>query len=174
MVFWRIGELKRRLQGGPLPQRWAFGYVVITWVLWDLVAGVPGAWNASVDRATPRDWLVYVVGVLTVGVGTYAAYRANGGSAGRDFAARFVALSLVVGLRILILLLIPAMVLFGGLRAMAESRWPGIHENEALAWTESLLLLLVSYVIFAVRLVSHIRDVATVGQDRAAPAGNPA
>jgi hypothetical protein len=172
MVFWRIGELKRQLRRGPLPQRWAFGYVAITWVLWEILAGAPGAWNSNTDPATTRDWLVYLAGVLTVAIGTYAAYQANGGSAGRDFAARFVALGFVVGLRVLVLLVIPAMVLFAALGSTAETRWPRIQENEAFAWFKSLLLLVLSYVIFAARLVSHFREVAT--EDRAVPAGNPA
>jgi hypothetical protein len=170
MVFWRIDELKRQLRRGPLPQRWAFGYVAITWVAWEILAGAPGAWSSSADPATIRDWVMYLTGVLIVAVGTYAAYRANGGSSGRDFAARFVALGFVVGLRILVLVITPVMVLFLVLTGAPGSRWSRIQDSEAFAWIQSIVLLALSYVTFAVRLVSHFRDVAAAADRPHAPA----
>jgi hypothetical protein len=163
MVFWRIDELKRQLRRGPLPQRQAFGYVALTWVLFELFSGAPGLWNDA-RSGTLRDWAAYVAGVITIGVGTYAAYRANGGGAGRDFAARFVALGFVVGLRLLVLVVIPATVLFEVIIGIAGVE-PAQRESGALAWAESLLVLVVAYVLFMARVAAHLRDVASVERE---------
>ena len=167
MVFWRIDELKRQLRRGPLPQRQAFAYVALTWVLFEIFAGAPGLWNEA-RSATVRDWVTYVGAVITVAVGTYAAYRANGGSAGRDFAARFVAVGLVAGLRLLVLVVIPVMVIF---RLVGELAGVGPAQREAgaFAWAESLLVLFVAYVLFMARLAGHLRDVSSGDREPAPP-----
>jgi uncharacterized membrane-anchored protein YitT (DUF2179 family) len=168
VFFWNIEGLKRELRHGPVPQPAAVGYILVTLLLYDAAAAMPGAWNVGREQATGRDWIFYVLGLVTLGIGIYAAYRANGGVQGHDFAARFFALGWVVSIRLMALVIVPAFVVYaiisniitGGARG-------GSAASERLVWGQAALAFLLSYVLFVVRLLAHFRDIAI------APAGAP-
>jgi hypothetical protein len=161
MVFWRVGELKRQLRSGPLPQRAAFVYALLIWILWEAVAGAPRVLDVSVDPVTSRHWAMYLGGIATIAVGIYAAYRANGGSRGRDFAARFLALAFVVGVRVFVLVILPVMFVLALVAEAIDARSPGFRTSSTFLWIQATVAFVLAYVFFAARLVAHFRDVAT-------------
>jgi hypothetical protein len=168
MVFWRIEELKRQLRNGPLPQRAAFGYTLLIWILWEAVAGAPRVFDGPADPVTAGHWAMYLGGIATIAVAIYAAYRANGGSRGRDFAARFLALAFVVGLRVLVLVIIPVMLVLALAGAAIEAQSPGFRTSSMFLWIQATVAFLLAYVFFATRLVAHFRDVAAASSGYAA------
>jgi hypothetical protein len=102
-----------------------------------------------------------IAALLTVVVGLWVAYRANGGDEGRDLAGRLLALSWVLGLRVLALLFC-GIVLAGlslAVSATMASREISHTAIDAAAWTLGLSYVLV----FFWRLAHHLRDLRRPG-----------
>lgn len=182
MYFWRIAALKTELRRGPLPQGQAFAYVLATMLLLTALTSVPALWNAppegsatpSPAAATAVEWVGYVVGLAIVALGTRAAYRANGGAAGADFVARYVALGWVLGLRLLLLAFLPGIALIlaaaGGLVLTGEGR---LATDVAIAALGTLLSVGLE-ALYYWRLVHHFRGVAAPEAAAAAGPERPA
>ena len=101
MYFLRLSRLKEHLIRDGLTERERYLYLVAQALL-ALWAG--GAENATSSLARG------VVAVITL-AGLYYAYRLNGGAAGRGILDRFISVSLVVNIRVLLVLLVVAGIL---------------------------------------------------------------
>jgi hypothetical protein len=167
MYFWRVELLKGELRQGPVGQRAAFGYVLATLLPYTIFTDLPGLWNAEAEPVTPLDWAAYAAIILLVGVGTYAAYRANGGQTGSDFPSRYFALGWVLGVRLGVLLLVPALLLaFLALAAIAFIEPDGELSDSAIGWIATAVG--VGFVaVYYWRLVRHFGQVAVSEAPRA-------
>lgn len=100
MTFWNISTLKCRLQNG-LSETESFGYVLASSLLLAAFQMVEppavGGWELCGST----------LNLAIVALGTIASYRANGAATGCRFLERFVALSLVVGFRYAVLVVVP-------------------------------------------------------------------
>src|SRR5690348_2037013 len=96
MYFLRLARLKDHLVRTGLSERERFLYLLAQALL-ALWAG--GAETASSSLAR------FGLAVITV-AGLYYAYRLNGGAEGRGVLDRFISISLVVNLRVLLVLLV--------------------------------------------------------------------
>lgn len=110
MHFWRIDTLTEQLRRGHLEQRAALRYILAWLILW-MVVSLPSI-SGETTPMQPVDWAGYLVTLVATVVGTLLAYQANGGAGGSDFAARYFALGWVVGIRLIVLLLLPSLVFF--------------------------------------------------------------
>lgn len=161
MYFWRIEALKAQLRRGQLDQRQAFGYVLATFLLYAAVSEVPDFWNGETEPAHGLDWLAYAGHLLLLGAGTCWAFRANGSRLGADFAARYLAIGWVVGIRFVALFL--ALALGALLLLIATGVATGVigePSDATLDWGV-FLLGLTGEAVFYWRVAHHIRDVAT-------------
>ena len=103
MRFWKIDALKHELSAAPLAASQAVQYSIASGVLTILLYGLPfydaNAWD--------------VAGICgdaaLLGAGSYLAYRANGGADGRDLLGRYFSVTWVVGIRFLVLVMIPVL-----------------------------------------------------------------
>jgi hypothetical protein len=169
MTTWRIDLLKKQLREGPLSQRGSFAYIVATMLLYAIAVAAAGAMNAG-QTSTGLDWLISGLTIVSVGAGTYAAYRANGGAHGLDFASRYFALGWVLFVRLLVLLFLPAMVFvfaLGGVFAVFELAEAEMERY--LGWMGAVVGV-VYMITYYGRLAHHLRQVATSrigGCDRA-------
>jgi hypothetical protein len=166
MYFWRIGRLKDELGRGPLGQREAFAYVVATMLLY-IVTGAPGLWNAGPEPTTGWHWAAYVATVLLVGGGSYAAYRANGGRTGVDFAARYFALGWVLGIRLSVLMFLPVMLLFLAWVLAPTFIWPEWQVSDVASIRAAVVSVVAFEAAFYWRLVHHLGQVAASGSSGA-------
>lgn len=140
MYLWRIDLLKNQLREGPLSQRAAFAYVLATLLWYTITTTAPGAWNSSSGATTTLDWLTYALMIVVVGGGTYAAYRANGGQRGFDFASRYFALGWVLFLRLGLLLFVPAMALVLGIgAALGAFQAETERTDDAFGWAGAVV-----------------------------------
>jgi hypothetical protein len=151
MYIWRLKALKAELRAGPMLARRVLPYILGFAILLAIAAQLP----LFLPLPEANKWdVVNCVGtiVLTFG-GLLAAYRANGGSHGSDFAARLVALTWVVGWRIFpafIMLMLAAVVLA-----------PEQFASDDVPTTPLLVAVTLSYeLLFYWRLWVHLRDLA--------------
>lgn len=162
MYLWRIELLKNRLREGPLSQRAAFVYILATLLLYVITTAAPGLHPRS-EAATTLDWLTYGLTIAIVGGGTYAAYRANGGQAGSDFASRYFALGWVLFLRLAVLFFAPATALvFGAGAAFGAFESESERFDSAFEWAGAAVGLTFEAVYYW-RLVHHLRQLAGAG-----------
>ena len=104
-IIWRVKHLRKRLEGGPVSAIHAAWYVAVVLAFIQVArllpptkgSVVPPQWRYAEHW---MDFLIYLAGIA-------AAYWANGGRTGRDFAARFAAMVAVVGIRVFVLALVP-------------------------------------------------------------------
>ena len=161
LYFWRIEALKNELRNGPLAAGSSFAYVVATLLLYTLATVTPGLSSAS--PATAVDWLTSGLMLLFVGIGSYAAYRANGGLGGSDFAARYFALGWVLFIRLAVLLFLPALavifVLGGALWAFEVE---GDRMDRVFGWAGAAFGLAFEIAYYS-RLTHHFREIVVSG-----------
>jgi len=144
----------------------SFAYVLAALLLGAVGTYAPsGLWNSTTpEPPTVLGWLTYAVTIMVVGAGTYAAYSANGGSAGADFASRYFALGWVLFIRLVVLVVLPAVVLmFAAGVALQRTRTPDKPEE----WGFSVVGILFE-IVYYWRMVLHLRQVSG---DRAQQAG---
>jgi hypothetical protein len=151
MYIWRVNALKTELRAGPMPARRVLPYILVWAILMALVAQLP--LFLPLPDANKWDVLTCVgTVVLTVG-GLLTAYRANGGPHGADLAARLIALTWVVGWRLLpvfFMLMLAAVVLA-----------PEQFASDDAPTTPLLVGITLTYeLVFYWRLWVHLRDLA--------------
>jgi hypothetical protein len=164
MYIWRVKALKTELRAGAMPARRVLPYILGFAILLALVAQLP--LFLPFPRANMWD-VVNCVGtvVLTFG-GLWAAYRANGGPHGSDFAARLVALTWVVGWR-----LFPAFILVMLIAAVLA---PDQFASDAPPTTPLVVAITLGYqLVFYWRLWVHLRDLISPVQGPARSASAP-
>ena len=125
----------------------------------------PAMWNLGTDPPTAVDWVAYAMISVLVGGGTYAAYRANGGHTGADFASRYFALGWVLSIRLAIMLFVPIMLLVFGVGLAVVGPSPDdTPVSCAFAWAGAGTGIVFQAVFFW-RLTYHMRQVAGAAGD---------
>jgi hypothetical protein len=161
MYIWNIKALKKELTANVLtePQVFAYFLAVLTLetVTYQLATLFPGTGDADVwDYAEYAGSVVFTVG------GTLVAYRQNGGSAGRDFLARYFPLLWVLTVRFLVFLLPLLVVAMIPLFYFSKTLFGTDAADEDLA-ALSMYVVLLSwgwFLAFYYRLAVHLREVA--------------
>ncbi|USH04542.1 hypothetical protein K6Q96_22730 [Grimontia kaedaensis] len=99
MYFWNIEALKNNIKQGVFSEKDRFSYVLIY-----IVLGLFGtSFGAYFPMESSNLWdKVDDFGLLVITiVGTFFAYKANGGDKGTDFLGRYFSINFVVSLRLL-------------------------------------------------------------------------
>jgi hypothetical protein len=105
MYFWRIDKLKGQLQQGVLPQKEQFQYFLGMSVLAALA-------TAPISTANNYDWISWGVMVPITVLGVTYWYRCNSADRGVRFFERAASISFVVTVRLLVLLALPALLIY--------------------------------------------------------------
>ncbi|MEW5919153.1 MAG: hypothetical protein AB1762_22310 [Gemmatimonadota bacterium] len=161
MYFWRIDPLRDQLAATNLPARDALGYVIGTFSLYALFIEL-SAYTAP-EQVTPWDGLTSLITIAIALIGPILAYRANGGPAGRDFTARFLALGWVLGIRFLAVVgtLLVAFYLLLGLAAGVFGSDPSQQFHSWLAPLQVVVFSLLYYWRLAIHM-ARVRLASTV------------
>ena len=162
MYYWRIKRLKNDLRAGDVPPRQVTGYAIAHLVLWTLAASLP-AFMPAEDTSFTADFGIFVLASIVISVvGLWAAYRSNGGDAGRDLAGRLLAMGWVLGLRFMLFwfafFTVFIIVMAGVAMARQESPETAELSGPLIEWVASATMLLTS-VLFFWRLAHHLKDV---------------
>lgn len=152
MYWWNIKALKKELLAGPLSEAKIFPYLLASTIVVSLMLiPVTGEWVE-----TQLDVYNALIGVVITALGTYYAYRCNGGATGKNFLQHYFSLGWVVGIRLGVMVMIPAFLLLFLVLA-AQEGYTG-----ATTWGDIIFITLLSLFYFW-RLGKHIKDVATGG-----------
>lgn len=168
MYFWRIDRLKSELKARDVAPRDILGYVLAYMLLMNLLSlavYLPSEGTAF----TWRDAAFVLASVAILVLGLFATYRANGGAQGRDLAGRLLALSWVLGLR-LVALFLP---LFTALMIVLIVTAPQPIGQKPPATSLGVLLgfVLLMNACFFWRLAHHLREVNREADNSAAGGG---
>lgn len=150
MYFWRIEKLKTEMAAQPLSDREALPYLVVFVALSSAGASA----GAYIPQTTLNVWdgLGAVWSVLLAAVGTIYIYRQNGGAEGRHFLQRYFAVGWVVAVRLLVVVILVAVALYGTLEAVGAY-------TESRQWYDFLLLAVFEALMYW-RIGYHVRDLA--------------
>lgn len=153
MYFWRIGRLEEDLAASRVGERESLHYL-----LW-LGGATTVASLLPVEYSNLWDHLDAAAMLLVFLVGTGWTFARNGGTGGRDFLVRYVSLSWVFGIRFVVLVAMPVIVLL----FVAEA-WllPGGVPASTTPWEWIAFAAL--DVAFYLRLGEHFREVATAAE----------
>ncbi len=105
MYIWNIEQLKNDIRKNRLTEKDRFIYLFInlffTACALEVISFIPGSYEFYGWAAMSS-----ISNVTFLCIGTYAAYKANGGSSGDDFLGRYFSLSFVVSVRFVVLLIL--------------------------------------------------------------------
>lgn len=151
MYFWKIEKLKEDIREGTLSEKDRFSYMflssIITVLLMVLLRYTP------IEQPNIWDVIDSTLYVLMSIIGMLFAYRANGGSNGTDFLGKYFSISFVLMIRLFILFLLIAIVLF-------FYHLFTFDEDEIITTTLfEIVLASLWTAIFYYRLYVHISDV---------------
>jgi len=106
MYFWKIDKLKKDLAKQPLSESESFKYLFATIIIYSL-ATIPSFLEYNF-------WDVIsslIEGVITV-FGVRYIYKCNRGSMGSNFLQKYLSIGWVVGIRCLVFVLLPALIVY--------------------------------------------------------------
>lgn len=154
MYWWKIQGLKKELSQGPLSEQAFFPYLladVILVMLGDI--SFPGEYNY-----TDIDLIAGLLGLVIAVLGTYYLYYwCNNGPSGENFLQRYFALGWVIGVRLLVMVMLPAFLILFFILAAREDY------SGAMTWGDVAFIAFLSILYFW-RVGKHMKDVANQGK----------
>lgn len=146
MYFWRIEKLKAELREGALPQRQQFYYYLAQSLVLAIV-------TIPLPDANRFDVISGIVSLFVTIVGIVYLYRCNDGDRGSRFLERTFSIGFVVGVRLLVLLGLPLIVLY-----LLAVTW--FLEFPAETTLTDVVLFALVEILVIWRISVHLRQVA--------------
>jgi hypothetical protein len=147
MYVWKINRLNEQLMSGELSEVEKFKYLIANTIIYSLAMIQYYAPNA-IDT-----WSGFLYGIIAL-VGVVIIYYCNGGSSGKHLLQRYLSISWVVLVRMLVLLMLPTMI---ALFAIQEIYLGGVPDETTyidMAYTTAL------EVIYVLWVAKHVNKVA--------------
>ncbi|MDQ3310076.1 MAG: hypothetical protein M3497_08100 [Gemmatimonadota bacterium] len=155
MRFWRIQETKADLIEGRVGERETFRYIFASLVFLTYSSVSVGLYMGQ--HSPSWNWVDDVTSAFAHAIMVYIAFRANGGASGRNFAARYFAISWVLGIRFyvgVVPLVIGGVLLLG----LTRTSFPAVQPF--------LPLVGITYLgLFYWRLYVHVKEVAAADSE---------
>lgn len=142
MYIWNIEQLKNDIRSNRLTEKDRFIYLFInlffTTFALEAISFIPGSYEFYGWAAMSS-----ISNVTFLCIGTYAAYKVNGGNSGVDFLGRYFSLSFVVNVRFIVLL-IPAILV----QTLIIASFEDSSETTYLAAIETVLYAIWSGLLY--------------------------
>ncbi|NAZ94490.1 hypothetical protein [Vibrio toranzoniae] len=146
MYFWNIESLKSDIVAERLAEKDRFKYALI-YIVFNIIA-FEYFQEESVGEVSLWLQVEAALNVIIVLVGTYFAYKANGGENGQDFLGRYFSISFVVSIRFSVLLFLMIFVLLMYQSAFGEVSSSPLEICMFLLWTTLLYANIVKHMRF--------------------------
>ena len=147
MYIWKIHKLNEELISGNIAEREVFKYLVACSILYALLM-IQYPNSNSLDT-----WSGVICGIVRI-IGLFFIYKCNGGDNGKDFLTRYLAISWVVFIRMLVLLIIPTVVVIMTLQEIYLGGMPEETTNI------DLICMTVIEAAFVLWVAKHVNKVA--------------
>jgi hypothetical protein len=147
MYIWKIDQLNKELITGELPEREKFKYLVASSIIYGL---------AMIQYSSPNQadtWSGVIAAIVTV-IGLFFIYKCNGGDNGKEFLTRYLSISLVILVRLLVLLMLPSLIV---LMVVQEIYLGGMPDETT---TIDLAYIIIIEVVYVFWVAKHINKVA--------------
>lgn len=146
MYFWKIDKLKNDLLKKPLSESESFKYLFVTLVVYNL---------GMIPFLENNIWDVYsaIIAVLITAIGVYYVYKCNKGASGDNFLQKYLSIGWVVGMRWIVLILLPIMIVYFIVVPISSS----ISDTTTFSEVIFFNILYISYFWL---LGKHIKEVA--------------
>jgi len=154
MYFWKIENLKQDIITPKFSEKdrfiYAFIYISLSVIMIEALTYIS---VLSVEEFNIWDNINSITNIIIPIVGTFYAYKMNGGSQGNDFLGKFFSINFVVSIRFLALLVPLFLLLFFYYSIM-------VNEEESLQSSPiEIIPFQIWYILLYVRTCKHIRDV---------------
>ncbi len=156
MYFWNIKALKAQIKRGELDDKETLPYFVVSNLLLIFLFDTLCA-SASTSESNMWDTLSLFADMALLLVGILYAYKKNGGARGRNFIRKYIALSLVVGVRFFLFFMLLLLVIILPIETLFFPSW---LDSEA-ATPDVVLLDTAWQALFYYRIAKHIEETAT-------------
>ena len=147
MYIWKIDKLNKELITGELSEREKFKYLVASSIIYGLV---------TIRYSSPNHvdtWSGVIAAIVAV-IGLFFIYKCNGGDNGKEFLTRYLSISLVILIRVVVLLMIPSLIV---LMVVQEIYLGGIPDETT---TVDLAYITIVEIVFVFWVAKHINKVA--------------
>jgi hypothetical protein len=148
MYIWKIENLNEQLIAGDLPERDAFKYLLASSTLHAL-----SIIHISVTKSI-NIWSELISGMISL-LDIYFIYTCNGGDQGQKFLNRYIAISLVVYIRIIALLLIPSKIIIVALQSKYAEELFYASDAIELVHNSIIQVTIIFYIAFNINKVAR-------------------
>lgn len=127
MYLWNVEKISHDLRSGAVSQKEQMKYLLVLLVVLSVISYL-GQYTVPPGGRNIFDFVMVVASMVISFAGVWWCYRANGGSDGKDFLLRFVCLSVPIGNKIAVAMLVFFLGVFMGVGVtdaadLGESSW---------------------------------------------------
>ncbi len=146
MYFWKIDKLKNDLLKKPLSESESFKYLLATLVVYSL---------GMIPFLENNIWDVYSAIIITLitAIGAYYIYKCNKGASGNNFLQKYFSIGWVVGIRWMVFIALPIMVIFYIVKAL-------LSDIPSYTTFTDVILVHLLYIQYFWLLGKHIKEVS--------------
>ena len=156
MYFWKIEDLKKDIEEGRLTEKDRFIYLFISIIMSSIMLELT-SWATLASWATEAtytygmsNYIDSLLSILIPSFGVFLAFKANGGLNGADFLGKYLSISFVVGVRFILIGIIPIIVVL-----ILYGYFFGREDIDIL----SIILIYPWYIVMYKTIISHIRNI---------------
>ncbi len=146
MYFWNIKELKKELKKRSLSERESFKYLIASMLFYAFDAFL-------ILDSNIWDVISALIATVILICGTYYVYKCNDGEEGSNFLQRYVALGWVVAIRWLVMIVLPATIVY----FIILEIFTGITYSTTLS---DVIFYNILFIVYFFILCRHITDIA--------------
>ena len=154
MYLWKIENLKEDIRTKQLTEKDRFIYMfiglIITYSIMNIMTLIASEDGNMWDVASS------LLEILTIYLGTFLAFRANGGAMGVDFLGKYMSIAFVISLRFIPLYILISIIM--GINYYFI--FPNIEEAETTLL--DTVLFFVAGIAMYWRIIKHIKDVKEI------------
>ena len=156
MYFWKTENLKEDIKTKRLTEKDRFIYMFITLIIAYYIINIA---ILTPSKSPSTLGIVFILSdTFIVLLGTFLAFRSNGGAMGVDFLGKYFSIGFVVSLRS-IPLFIPIIIII----ALIDAFFPVINTKEIkITPIVEILLLLIWEIFICWKIIKHIKDVKEI------------
>ncbi len=124
MIWFNIKNLEEKLIEGSVTEKEAFNYLLVTMLIFTISPYLHHSDNTN----QLISWIEIVFGIIFTAILLKTTFQINGSGDNKEYLTRYIALSLVISIRLFVFILIP-LIVFGIMTGILKSNGILIYDN---------------------------------------------